>query len=196
MGGYWGYLAAAAGSIVTLYLMFTSWVVGVGRDGTIKADAFGGYKVSHTLVNLWAGSPPPRPQINGTWAVLACAVAVVTAFAVAANIRARSTVLTRLAVGASLAQAGLVLVIIIHLNNKLEEIRAAVGITSYRDLGTQAGLIMRWAMGNGDYPAPGVRQVDYATASFTTSAWTAGAVSLISALAAIAQWLRGRTTSA
>lgn len=189
----WGYLCAALGSIVTFFLLFEPWVGGGGADGRILANAFGKLTITTSLVSMWSGAPPRSAQINGTYAVLASVACAVTLFAVIAvviNLQGRTQMLSRVAVGASLAMAFFVVVIMVHLNGKAGEIRGMLGSGSPRDLGTQVGMIIRWASGNGSYPIPGMRRVSYTTAGLLSPAWWAGAISLISAVAALAQWAR------
>ncbi|MEU7766495.1 hypothetical protein AB0B25_15365 [Nocardia sp. NPDC049190] len=190
-----GYLCAAVGSVVTLFLLFKPWAVGSANDGKILADAFGGFQISSNLTSIWSGSPPPAAKVEGTWAVLACVAIVVTLCAVLVNLRARAAVLAHVAAGSALALAAFTVTAVVHMNGKLEEIRAMVTPGSPRDMGTQIGLAIRWAAGNGAFPIPGLRPVTYSTASLTTSAWLAGALSVVSAVAAVAQWFRGRTSS-
>ncbi|MGO4618069.1 hypothetical protein AB4305_07650 [Nocardia sp. 2YAB30] len=192
--GYWGYLFAAVGSIITFALLFEPWLTGDGPDGGIKANPFGKLRISTSLVALWSGAPPPGAQINGMWAVLASAAITVTVFAVALNLRARSEALSYLAVGSSVAMAMFVVFAVVHLNGKAEAIRGIVGSGGQRDLGTQVGQLIRWASGNGTYPVPGLRKVSYVTASLTSVAWFAVAISIVSAMAALGQWVHGHTT--
>ncbi|WP_406235400.1 hypothetical protein [Nocardia sp. NBC_01009] len=192
--GNWGYLCAAVGSIITFRMLFKPWLTASGTDGQISADPFGGLQISTSLASLWSGSPPPAADVNGTWGVLASTASAVTVFAVLVNLRARTKVLSYVAVGSSVTLALLIVIVVAHLNSKAADVKRMVGYGSARDAGTQVGLLVRWATGNGQYPVPGMRQVAYATASLTTWAWLAGAISLISALIAIAQWIRGRTT--
>ncbi|MFD0361995.1 hypothetical protein ACFQZZ_11135 [Nocardia sp. GCM10030253] len=189
-----GYLFAAAGSIITFLLLFNPWLTASGTDGTISADPFGGLQISTSLAALWSGSPPPAADVNGNWGVLATAACALTVFAVLVNLRARTKALAHLAAGSSVALALFVVFAVAHLNGKAAEVKAMVGYGSPRDVGAQVGLLVRWASGNGQFPLPGARQVSYATASITSTAWLAGAISLVSAVAAIAQWIRGRTT--
>jgi hypothetical protein len=192
--GYWGYLFAAAGSILTFALLFEPWLTGDGPDGGIKANPFWKLQISTSLVALWSGAPPPGAQINGMWAVLASAAITVTVFSVAINLRARSAALSYLAVGSSVAMAIFVVSAVVHLNGKAEAVRGIVGSGGQRDLGTQVGQLIRWASGNGTYPVPGLRKVSYVTASLTSVAWFAVAISVVSAMAALGQWVHGRTT--
>ncbi|MFQ6394745.1 hypothetical protein ACLMAJ_14920 [Nocardia sp. KC 131] len=191
----WGYLGAAAGSVVTFLLLFRPWLTATGTDGKISADPFGGLQISTSLVTFWSGSPPPAANVNGTWGVLASAACALTVFAVAVNLRARTKALAHVAAGSSIALAVLVVSAVAHLNGKAAEVRAMTGYGHPRDLGTQVGLVVRWASGNGQMPVPGLRQVTTATAGLTSWAWLAGAISLVSAIAAIAQWIRMRKTS-
>ncbi|WP_227996944.1 hypothetical protein [Nocardia australiensis] len=192
--GSWGYLFAAAGNIITFFLLFQPWIHAAARDGKIDATPFGRLHVTSTLVSLWSGSPPPAARINGMWAILASIAVTVTVCTVVVNLRARNNVLCRLATGSSVALAIFVAAAIVHMNGKAPDVRRMLSAGSTRDLGTQAGLLLRWASGNGSYPLPGVHQVSYSTAGLTTYAWVTGAIAVASAIAAVAQLTRERTT--
>ncbi|WP_406275000.1 hypothetical protein OH799_02230 [Nocardia sp. NBC_00881] len=192
--GYWGYLFAAAGSILTFALLFQPWLDATGRDGGIKANPFGKLQISTSLVALWSGSPPPPAHINGMWAVLASAACAVTVFAVAINLRVRSAALSYLVVGSSVAMAIFVVLAVVHLNGQASAVRGMLGAGSQRDLGTQVGQLIRWAAGNGKIPVPGRQRVSYVTAGLTSVAWFAVAIAVVSAMAALGQWVRVRRT--
>ncbi|MFQ6330496.1 hypothetical protein ACLMAL_30760 [Nocardia sp. CWNU-33] len=190
--GNWGYLAAAAGSLILFFTLFQPWVNASGLDGRVKATPFGKWQISSSLVALWSGAPPPQAKINGTWAVLACVAIAVTLFAVVVNLRARTTALSHLAAGSSVATALFIVFALVHMNGKAPELRAMLGYGRPTDLGSQIGLLMRWASGNGNYPVPGLRKVSITTAGLTAWAWFAAAIAVMSAVAAIAQWVRNR----
>ncbi|WP_228839070.1 hypothetical protein, partial [Nocardia amamiensis] len=63
-----------------------------------------------------------------------------------------------------------------------------VGSGPPTDIGTQIGYVIRWASGNGQYPLPGARKVEFSTAKLTNTALLAGATSVFSAVVAVAQW--------
>ncbi|MFE7802598.1 hypothetical protein [Nocardia sp. NPDC057440] len=190
--GNWGYVVAAAGSVVTFCTLFQPWVNAATLDGRIKATPFGKFEISSSLVALWSGAPPPQAKVNGTWAVLACVAIAVTLFAVVVNLRARTTTLSHLAACSSVAMALFIVFALVHMNGKAPELRSMLGYGRTTDLGGQIGLLMRWASGNGKYPMPGIRQVSITTASLTAWAWFAAATAVVSAVAAIAQWVRNR----
>lgn len=185
-------MVAAVGSIITFFTLFQPWVNAATLDGRIKATPFGKFEISSSLVALWSGAPPPQAKVNGMWAVLACVAIAVTLFAVAVNLRARTTALSHLAAGSSVAMALFIAFAVVHMNGKAPELRAMLGYGRPTDLGSQIGLLMRWASGNGNYPMPGIRQVSITTASLTAWAWFAIAIAVVSAVAAIAQWVRNR----
>ncbi|MEU7630488.1 hypothetical protein AB0C34_10940 [Nocardia sp. NPDC049220] len=187
----WAYLCAAAGNIVVFYLLFKPWGVGNGPDGKIATNAFGRLRVNTTLTSLWSGAPPTPTKVNGTWAVLASVAIAVTVFAVVINLQARTELLSRVATGATVAVTIFVVMALVDINSKLEALRGMVSSGSHRDMGTQIGLIIRWASGNGSYPIPGARQYAWPTGTLTTEAWLALVFAAVSALVALTQWVRG-----
>ncbi|MFE7801308.1 hypothetical protein [Nocardia sp. NPDC057440] len=194
LGGNWGYLCAAAGNVITFGLLFEPWLDINGGSGNIKSDAFGKFQISSSLMGLWSGSPPPAATINGTWAVLACAAIGVTVCTTLVNLRARTKALSHLTTVSSVAVALFIVFALVHMNGKVSDVRGMLGFGPFRDLGTQAGLMMRWASGNGRPPVPGLRQVSYTTAGLTSEAWYAGVTAVSSAVAAIAQCARNRSS--
>ncbi|MFQ6392415.1 hypothetical protein ACLMAJ_03065 [Nocardia sp. KC 131] len=190
--GHWGYLFAAVGNIITLFGLFEPWVDASSTDGRITATPFGKFQISSSLVALWSGAPPPTAKINGMWAVLACIAVVITVSAAMINLRARTQALSALVMGSTVAVSLFLVFALVHMNNKLPDLRAMVGNASARDLGSQVGMLMRWASGNGNYALPGLKRYTWTTASLTTWAWLAGGMAVISAIAAIAQWVRSR----
>ncbi|MFE7802597.1 hypothetical protein [Nocardia sp. NPDC057440] len=190
--GNWGYLGAALGGVITLYALFQPWVNASSTDGKIKATPFGKFEISSSLVALWSGSPPPAAKINGTWAVLACIAIAVIVVAAVVNLRAHTRALSTLVMGSSIALSLFVVFALVHMNGKAPDVRNMVGNGPTRDLGSQVGMIVRWASGNSGYALPGVRRYTWTTAGLTSWAWFAGAMAVISAVAAIAQWVRNR----
>lgn len=190
--GNWGYLGAAIGSVITLYALFQPWVNASSTDGKIKATPFGKFEISSSLVALWSGSPPPAAKINGTWAVLACITIAVIIVAAVVNLRAHTQALSTLVMGSSIALSLFVVFALVHMNGKAPDVRNMVGNGPTRDLGSQVGMIVRWASGNSGYALPGVRRYTWTTAGLTSWAWFAGAMAVVSAVAAIAQWVRNR----
>ncbi|MEU2034961.1 hypothetical protein [Nocardia amamiensis] len=187
LNGYWGYLGAVAGSIVTLILLFQPWLTAAGADGKASANAFGRITATTSYLNVWSSSQPPAARISGAPAILSAAAIVVTVCVVAANIRYRTEVLSRMATVSTVTVAALVLLTVLYINSKAPELRATLTRTS--DLGGQAGMVMSWAFGNGSIVVPGIRQVAYDTAGLTRWAMLAGGTSLASAVTAIAQWV-------
>ncbi|WP_406233378.1 hypothetical protein [Nocardia sp. NBC_01009] len=190
--GNWGYLGAAISGVITLYALFQPWINASSTDGKIKATPFGKFEISSSLVALWAGSPPPTAKINGTWAVLACITIAVIVVAAVVNLRAQTRALSTLVMGSSIALTFFVIFALVHINNKAPDVRNMVGNGSARDLGSQVGMIVRWASGNSGYALPGVRRYTWTTAGLTSWAWFAGAMAVVSAVAAIGQWVRNR----
>lgn len=194
----WGYLFAAIGSIVVVSLLFRPWIVANGPDGRIHASPFGKMTVDSHLSSLWSGAPPKSATVNGTWAVLAVVAGTVAVLAFAAivlGLLRNGTLLSRLATGSAVAMAFFVVAAMMHMNSNEAELRAMLTSGSPRDLGTQVGMLIRWASGNSStFPIPGLRRVSYATSTLTPSAWVAGAAALFSALAAVIQWKNEHTT--
>ncbi len=186
--GNWGYLCAAVGSIITFTLLFKPWLSSSGPDGSIYSNAFGQTRITTTLVGLWSQKPPNHSNLNGMWAVLATAAIFVTVIAALINLLARTKALAHLTAGSAVAVAIFVLCILVYLNGKGPELRNMVGSGPPTDIGTQIGYVIRWASGNGQYPLPGARKVEFSTAKLTSSALWAGAVSAFSAVAAVGQW--------
>ncbi|MGY2030944.1 hypothetical protein ACW9HR_35700 [Nocardia gipuzkoensis] len=192
--GNWVYLCAAVGCIVTFVLLFQPWLTtGTGgTDGVIHANAFGRIHVTTYWVDLWAQTSVPDPKASGTWGILTSVAIVIAVCGVAVNSVARTEALTHLVIVATVFVAIFTTATALYLNSKGDELTRVVSYGTARDPGTQVGLLIRWARGHDNYPAPGFRQVSYATHSLTQAAILAVGISLLSATAVIAQWLRGR----
>ncbi|MGV9722629.1 hypothetical protein [Nocardia beijingensis] len=186
----WGYLGAAAGSVITFTLLFKPWLATGGPDGTIWSNAFGQTHITTTLVGLWSKNPPAHSNLSGKWAVLATIAIFLTVLAALANLWARTEALARLTTGSAVAVALFVAFTLIYLNGAGPELRSMIGSGPPTDLGTQVGYVIRWASGNGQYPLPGLRKVEFSTAKLTGTALLAGATAMFSAVAALAQWVR------
>ncbi|MGY1943030.1 hypothetical protein [Nocardia asiatica] len=191
--GYWGYVWAAVGSLVTLLLLFQPWMTARGADGSVSTNAFGRMQITTKFLNVWSKSGPRPAQITGFWALLACAAIVITILAIVINLRLRIEALNRLATISALLAALLVVFTVLYVNSKGGELKAMVGRRT--DLGGQVGSFINWAFGNGRLVVPGVGQVAYSSAGLTPWALLAGATSLGSAVAAVAQWIRNRSGS-
>ncbi|MBF6172312.1 hypothetical protein [Nocardia blacklockiae] len=190
MRGLWGYTAALVGSLIMLVLLFEPWLFASGMDGTVGINAFGRMEITTSALNVWSQSPPAAVRVTGAWGILTAAAAGLTVCFVVINFRARSHTLSRLATISTLVSAGTVLIALIYFNTKGPDAKAMVGVG--RDLGGQVGLLMRSYFGNGSYVLPGSRVIAYSSAGLTATAWTAGAVALLSAAAVVAQWIRDR----
>ncbi|MFE7741296.1 hypothetical protein [Nocardia sp. NPDC057455] len=189
--GYWGYVWAAVGSLVTLILLFQPWMTARGADGSVSTNAFGRMQITTRFMNVWSRSGPRPAQITGFWALLACAAIVITILVIVINLRLRIAALSRLATLSSLVAALFVLFTVLYINSKGGDMKAMVGRRT--DLGGQIGSLMSWAFGNGRLVVPGIGQVAYSSAGLTPWALLAGATSLGSAVAAVAQWIRNRS---
>ncbi|WP_280497378.1 hypothetical protein [Nocardia asiatica] len=185
--GYWGYVGAGAGSVVTFVLLFQPWLSVAGADGKAGANAFGRVSATTSYLNVWSSAQAPAARINGAPGILAAATIVVTVCVVAANLRYRTEVLARAATISTVTTAGLVVLAVLYINSRAPELRAPLARTS--DLGGQIGMVTSWAFGNGSLIVPGVRQVSYDTAGLTSWPLLAGATSLGSAITAVAQWV-------
>ncbi|WP_280249868.1 hypothetical protein [Nocardia abscessus] len=189
--GYWGYVWAAVGSLVTLVLLFQPWITAAGADGRVSTNAFGRMEITTRFLNAWSASRPRTPHVTGFWALLACAAIVIAILAIVINLRLRIDALSRLATIATLVTSLFVLFTVLYINSKGPELKAMVGRSS--DLGGQVGSLINWAFGNGRLVVPGVGQVAYTSAGLTPWALLAGATSLASSVAAVTQWIRNRS---
>ncbi|MBB5918723.1 hypothetical protein BJY24_007635 [Nocardia transvalensis] len=189
LGGNWGYLAAAVGCAITFVLMFEPWLSTSGPDGTVWSNAFGQTHISTTLVGLWSQHPPNHSNLKGKWAVLAAIAIFLTVPTAVINVWTRITSMTYLTTGAAVAVALFIISTLIYLSGAGPELRNMVGSGPPTELGVQAGFIIRWATGRGDYPWPGGQKAVFETAKLTGTAMTAGAMAVLSASAAIAQTL-------
>ncbi|MEU2037111.1 hypothetical protein [Nocardia niwae] len=190
--GHWGYVWAAVGSLVTLVLLFQPWLTAAGADGKVSTNAFGRMEITTRFLNIWSRSAPPGARVTGFWALLASAAIIVVVFSVVVNLRLRIEALNRLTTLATLAVAVFVVITVLYINSKGPELKAMVGRRS--DLGGQIGSLMNWAFGNGRLVVPGIGQVAYTSATLTPWSLLAGATSLGSAVAALTQWIRNRSS--
>ncbi|MEU2034421.1 hypothetical protein [Nocardia amamiensis] len=186
--GYWGYVAAAVGNLVTFILLFQAWMTVRGPDGSVSVNAFGRMQISTVYLNIWSSQRPRSAQITGIWALLASAAITVTVLAVVINLRLRIEALARLTTLSTLVTALFVLITVLHINSNAPQLRAMVTRTT--DLGGQIGSFMNWAFGNGKLAVPGMGQATYASATLTQWALLAGFAALVSAVAAVTQWIR------
>ncbi|MFI6774273.1 hypothetical protein [Nocardia sp. NPDC050412] len=186
----WGYLCAAVGSSITFTLLFKPWLATGGPDGTIWSNAFGQTHITTTLVGLWSKNPPAHSNLSGKWAILATIAIFLTIFAALINIRARTNALAGLTTASAVAVALFIAFTLVYLNGRGPELRSMIGSGPPTDPGTQVGYVIRWASGNGQYPVPGLRKVEFSTAKLTDTALLAGATAMFSAVAAITQWVR------
>ncbi|WP_227996750.1 hypothetical protein [Nocardia australiensis] len=192
--GNWGYLCAAVGCILTFVLLFQPWLATgtAGTDGSIYANAFGRLHVTTFYVDLWAQTPPPTSSASGVWGILTSVAIFVAVCSLVVNWVTRTEVLTHVATVATFFVAVLTIATAVYLDSKGDDLTRAVSFGSARDPGTQIGLLLRWAKGHSTYPAPGFRQVSWATASLTSYVVLACAISMASTMAAVAQWIQGR----
>jgi hypothetical protein len=181
--------------LYTFTLLFKPWLATGGPDGTIWSNAFGQTHITTTLVGLWSKSPPAHTNLGGKWAILATIAIFLTVIAAVINLWARTEALARLTTVSAVAVALFVAFTLVYLNGKGPELRSMIGSGPPTDLGTQVGYVIRWASGNGQYPLPGLRKVEFSTAKLTGTALLAGATAMFSAVVAIAQWVRRMKSS-
>ncbi|MEV6320333.1 hypothetical protein AB0M45_03910 [Nocardia sp. NPDC051787] len=193
----WGYLFAAVGCVITFVLLFQPWLTTNtgGTDGTIHANAFGRLHVTTFWIDLWARSSVPSPKASGAWGILTSVAIGVAVCSTAVNSVVRAEALTYMAIVATVFVAVFTVATALYLNSKGDELTRVVSYGTARDPGTQIGLLIRWAKDHDNYPAPGLRPVSYVTATLTWYAILASAISLLSTVAAIAQWIYGRKNS-
>lgn len=184
---YWGYIVAAVGSIATFMLLFESWITTQGPDGRVAANAFGRLEITSNAMNLWSKVAPKTPSITGMWAILASAAIIIALCAIVLNVRLRNEFLARLTVISLACAALFVILCLIYLNGKGTELKAMTGRTY--DLGGQIGQVLNWATGRGKLAVPGTSTSSYTSAGLTHSGFLAVLTSLISTMAALAQWL-------
>lgn len=198
LSGHWGYVCAAVGSAVTFAMLFEPWLsTGTGgTDGTIESNAFGRLHVTTFWVDLWAQSSELNPTASGAWGILTSIAIFIAVGSTAVNCVARTEVLTRMAIVATVFVAIFAVATALYLNSKGPELTQVVSFGTARDPGTQIGLLLRWAKGHDNYPAPGLRRVSYATASLTWTALIAVTISLSSVVLVIVQWVHGRKVHA
>ncbi|MGW4769136.1 hypothetical protein ACWEO2_13980 [Nocardia sp. NPDC004278] len=184
---YWGYIVAAIGSTVTLILLFQSWITAQGPDGTVAANAFGRLEITSNYLNIWSQAKPKTPPLTGLWAILAGAAIIIALCAIVLNIRLRNEILARLTTFSLACAALFVILCLIYLNGKGAELKAMTGRTY--DLGGSVGQILNWATGRGKLVVPGTGTSNYTSAGLTHWGYLAVVTSLVSTMAAVAQWL-------
>ncbi|WP_405498999.1 hypothetical protein [Nocardia sp. NBC_00511] len=188
-----GNLFTAALCMFLLFLLFRPWVAASGVDGVAQANAFGTLHVTNTRVSFWSGSPPSGALISGTRGILTGLAALATLFTSLANWRAPNRTASYAVPALATATTLLTTSTVLYLDSKGNDMRHMLAPGPATDLGTQAGLVIRWLAGNGDYPVPGLHKSSYTTASLTVWATLAPVVSLASAAVAINPLIR-RTT--
>ncbi|BCK56084.1 hypothetical protein [Nocardia wallacei] len=116
---YWGFLCAAALSLVTTVLLFQPWLIAEGPRGRILADAFGRTQgtTDSSLANAWGEGANPA-HISGGWGVLTAAAAIATILAVGLYLRDGRDELALLVLGSAAVQALSVFCMLLYLNGK------------------------------------------------------------------------------
>ncbi|MEV5838839.1 hypothetical protein [Nocardia sp. NPDC052112] len=182
---------AAAADLVTLVMLFRSWITVTGPDGTARADAFGRIEATTSYLMAWSGSGPSTADISGTWAIFTTATIIVLVTVVVTNLRVGKTALYRTAVASGIAVAIFVLLAMRNLNGRASDLMAMTARSW--DAGGQVGSWVQWAFSGGDLMLPGVRSSGYATTSFTGAALIACGASMVAAVAAITGWMLQRS---
>ncbi|WP_280462567.1 hypothetical protein [Nocardia carnea] len=186
LAGKWGYVFSALGGVVAFILMFQHWMVANGPDGTAAATAFGRIDTTTRYLAVWSSKgAPPAADLTGSWAVTASAAIAVCLAAVAIYIVTDSPRFARIATGASVLTAVLVVVNLLYLTARQKSLK---DMTARRwDLGGQIGSWIDWAFNDGTKPVAGLNQIDYvASGTVTTAAITAVIVSVAGAVVAVA----------
>ncbi|MGW4095153.1 hypothetical protein, partial [Nocardia sp. NPDC004750] len=158
--------------------------------GTLR-DTASAWGTSFQRGAILTGQESTKPRAVPILTSVAIVIAVCS---VAVNSVVRTEAFARLAMVATVLVAIFAIATAIYLNSMGDDLTRVVSYGTARDPGTQVGLLIRWARGHDNYPAPGFRKVSYATYSLTWSAIVAVGISLLSAMAAIAQWIRGRNS--
>ncbi|MEU1981478.1 hypothetical protein [Nocardia sp. NPDC019395] len=180
LSGKWGYVFSALGFVVTFILMFQHWMVAHGPDGMAAATPFGQVDSTTKYLTVWSSEgPPPAANFTGSWAVTASSVIAVTIAAVAIHIVTGSPRFARIATGASVLSALLVLANLLYLTSQQKSLK---NMTIRRwDLGGQIGSWINWAFNDGSKPVAGLNQVDYVASGTITSAAIAAVVIAVGA---------------
>ncbi|MEU7631351.1 hypothetical protein AB0C34_15380 [Nocardia sp. NPDC049220] len=120
----WGYLAAAAGSVITFILLFQPWLSASGSDGEVSTDAFGRVDEVASSFDEWTASRDTN--ISSVWGFLASVALLTTVCAVMAHHRMRTAGLSRLIMASSTAAAILILITMVYLDAKGAELRSLI----------------------------------------------------------------------
>ncbi|NUS43278.1 MAG: hypothetical protein HOQ24_06275 [Mycobacteriaceae bacterium] len=185
---YWGYTGAALGSIVTFVLLFMPWVTAKGPDGSATATGFGKLEASTKYLKAFSKNPAHPAHVTGFWAILATAALLVTIAAAITSVVYYRESLARLAVVSSVAEAGLILTNLIHLNSKSAELKAMTS-RSFDTPGILVGAV-RWILGKDKLTLPGLSESTYvANASITPWAIIACITAIGAAVVGVAQWV-------
>ncbi|MGI5218364.1 hypothetical protein [Nocardia sp. CA-290969] len=190
LSGKWGYVFAALGGVVTFILMFQHWMVAHGPDGMAAATPFGQVDSTTRYLTVWSSQgPPPSADLTGSWAVTASSAIAVMIAAVAIHIVTDSPRFARIATGAAVLSAVLVVVNLLYLTARQKSLK---NMTIRRwDLGGQIGSWVNWAFNDGTKPVAGLNQVDYvASGTVTTAAIAAVIIAVGAAVVAVASMPR------
>ncbi|MBF6347996.1 MULTISPECIES: hypothetical protein [Nocardia] len=190
LSGKWGYVLSALGGVVTFILMFQHWMVARGPDGMAAATAFGRIDTTSRYLAVWSSKgAPPAADLTGSWAVTASAAIAVTLAAVAIYIVTDSPRFARVATGAAVLTAVLVVANLLYLTARQKSLK---NMTARRwDLGGQIGSWIDWAFNDGTKPVAGLNQIEYvASGTVTAAAITAVIVAVAGAVIAVAMMPR------
>lgn len=184
-----GYIASAVGGISTLLLLFQPWVTASGPNGEAQTNAFGHIEATSKFLTAFSQHPPTMPYISGVWALLSSASIIITVSTVVLNVKLRMEIIARVSAIMAVVTTVLVFATLIYLNTKAPHLRAMTLRTT--DFGGWVGTLLSWASGTGNLPVPGfTKQGTASSAGLTLWAMLAAAVSLVSAIAAVGQWIR------
>ncbi|MDO3648227.1 hypothetical protein [Nocardia mangyaensis] len=186
----WGYLCAAALSLVTLLLLFQPWLSAAGANGTITIDAFGN-------VLAWPKEyGRPDSGVSGVWAAPAAAAAVVTIGAVLLRLWIPVRSLSRVVLASASAAALFVVADRYYLDRKAAELRALTERSDVLD-GSLGDLLDTLLTGNrnpvADSGTSGAAGSGFELAA-TLSCGTAAAAVFVALLALL--WYPGKAVAA
>lgn len=188
--GKWGYVFSAVAGVVAFLLMFRHWMVAEGPDGVAAATAFGRIDSTTRYLAVWSSQgPPASANLTGSWAVVASTAIAVTVVAVVIYIVTNSPRFARVATGASVLAAVLIVVNLLYLTARQKDLKS---MTVRRwDLGGQIGSWVDWAFNDGTKPVAGLNQLEYvASGTVTTAAIAAVIIAVAGAVVGVAMMPR------
>ncbi|MFE3262328.1 hypothetical protein ACFXPS_43755 [Nocardia sp. NPDC059091] len=163
-------------------MMFQPWLKASGWDGKATVDAFGRMKRTTSHLNLWSRAAPPGMRVSGIWAILATVLIFIVVCAAIQVMLNNSQIARVITAFGTIAIAGLVLYMVINLDDNIPKIQGSLGMGN--DLGPQLGLVLGALRHTGSYPWPG-EPSNLSVAGLTNWAFAATAVAFGSAIIAV-----------